>query len=152
MKRSMTPFVIIGGISIVLGGAISAVTALSPSYTASWAVAYVVLVAGVAQLVLGIGQARLATEQPSARVIAIEAVAFNLAHVAVVLGTVLALTPVVFAGAALLVIALILFVWGVRGGRTDSRVMLYGFRIMIAILIVTAPIGLVIASVKGVST
>jgi len=148
----MTPFVIIGGISIVLGGAISAVTALSPSYTASWAVAYVVLVAGVAQLVLGIGQARLATEQPSARVIAIEAVAFNLAHVAVVLGTVLALTPVVFAGAALLVIALILFVWGVRGGRTDSRVMLYGFRIMIAILIVTAPIGLVIASVKGVST
>lgn len=148
----MTPFVIIGGISVVLGGALSAATALSPSYTASWAVAYIVLVAGVAQLVLGIGQARLATKQPSGRVIAIEAVTFNLAHVGVVLGTVLAVTPVVFIGAALLVIALILFVWGVRGGRTDSRAMLYGFRIIVVILIVTAPVGLVIAAVRGAAS
>ncbi|TAM69405.1 MAG: hypothetical protein EPN48_08545 [Microbacteriaceae bacterium] len=148
----MIPFVVIGGVGIVLGGAISAATALSPSYTASWAVAYIVLVAGVAQLVLGIGQARLAGEQPSGRVIAAEAVTFNLANLAVLFGTMLAWTAVVWVGAALIVVALILFVWGVRGARTDNRLMLYGFRIMVAILIVTTPIGLVIAAVKGAAS
>lgn len=145
MNRTGLPFVIIGSVSIILGGLISAASAASPSYTASWAVAYIVLVAGVAQLVLGIGQAQLASRQPSARVIAGEAIALNLANLAVLAGTLIAAPALVDVGAGLLVIALAMFVWAVRGARTHSAWLLHGFRIMIVILAVTAPIGLLIA-------
>jgi hypothetical protein len=145
VNRTAIPFLVIGGISIIGGGIASAAAAASPSYTSSWAVAYIVLVAGVAQLVLGIGQAQLASTQPSARVIAGEAVALNLANIAVLLGT-LAVMPVLsYVGAGLLVIALVTFVWAVRGNHSRNRWLLYAFRTIVVILAVTAPIGLVIA-------
>jgi hypothetical protein len=149
VQRSAIPFLSLGGVSIVGGGLLSAATAPAPSYTASWAVAYIVLVAGVAQLVLGIGQACLAPSQPSARVVATEAVAFNLAHVAVLSGTALAAAWIVDIGAALIVVALGLFVWSVRGTGNGNRWLLYAFRAMIVIVLVTTPIGLIIAHTKG---
>ena len=149
MQRSAIPFLILGGVSVIAGGLLSAATALSPSYTASWAVAYIVLVAGVAQLVLGIGQAYLAPRQPSARVVAIEAIAFNLAHVAVLTGTLLTAAWIVDIGAAFIVVALALFIWSVRGTGTGNRWVLYAFRAMVVIVLVTTPIGLVIAHLKN---
>lgn len=149
VNQSMTPFAVVGSISIVSGGVVSAATAASPSYSASWVVAYLVLVAGVAQLVLGIGQAQLAAKQPSRRVIAAEVIAFNLANVAVIAGTLLGIPVLVYIGAALLVIALAVFVWAVRGGLTHNTSLLYGFRAMVVILIVSTPIGLVIAGARA---
>lgn len=139
----------IGGASVVIGGLLSAATAPAPSYTASWAVAYIVLVAGVAQVVLGIGQGHLAPTQPSGRVVAIEVIAFNLANVAVLVGTVMAAAWVVDSGAAFLIVALALFIWSVRGAGSRNRWMFYGFRAVIVVVVVTTPIGLVIAHLKG---
>jgi hypothetical protein len=149
VHRSAIPFAILGSVSVIAGGLLSAATAPAPSYTASWAAAYIVLVAGVAQLVLGLGQAHLAPHQPSRRVVAAEAIAFNLAHVAVVFGTVAAAAWVVDVGAALIVVALALFIWSVRGTGGRNRWVLYGFRLMLVIVLVTTPIGLVIAHLKG---
>ena len=150
VHRSAIPFLLLGGVSVIAGGLLSAATALSPSYTASWAVAYIVLVAGVAQLVLGIGQAYLAPHQPSSRVVAVEAIAFNLAHVAVLAGTLVTAAWIVDIGAALIVVALALFIWSVRGTGIGNRWVLYrAFRAMIVIVLVTTPIGLVIAHTKG---
>lgn len=70
VNRPAIPFVVIGAASVLLGGVLSAASAGSPSYTSSWAVAYLVLVAGAAQLVLGIGQAELASKRPSGALIA----------------------------------------------------------------------------------
>jgi len=145
VNRAGIPFLIIGGLSVIAGGAISAVAAASPSYLASWAVAYIVLVAGVAQLVLGIGQAQLASRRPPAWAIVAEVVALNLANVAVLIGSLADIRVLSYIGAALLVIALALFVWAVRGKHSRNRWMLYGFRVVVVILAVTAPIGLVIA-------
>ena len=145
MNRTAIPFLVIGGISIIAGGVISAVAAASPSYIASWAVAYIVLVAGVAQLVLGIGQAQLTSTQPPTWVIVAEAVALNLANVAVLIGSLAEIRVLSYIGAALLVIALVLFVWAVRGNHSRNRWLLYAFRAIVVILAVTAPIGLVIA-------
>ncbi|GAB3038856.1 hypothetical protein GCM10027052_18180 [Parafrigoribacterium mesophilum] len=149
MQRPAIPFLILGGVSVIAGGVLSAAAAPAPSYTASWAVAYIVLVAGVAQLVLGLGQAQLASHQPPGRVVAAEAVAFNLAHVAVLLGTIIGAAWMVDIGAALIVVALGLFIWSVRGASAGNRWMLYGFRVMILIVLITTPIGVVIANLKA---
>lgn len=149
VQRSAIPFLTLGGVSVITGGVVSAAAAPAPSYTASWAVAYIVLVAGVAQLVLGFGQAQLAPRQPSRRVVASEAVAFNLAHVAVLLGTIAGAVWVVDIGAGFIVFALALFIWSVRGAGGGNRWLLYGYRVMILIVLITAPIGVVIAHLKA---
>jgi hypothetical protein len=149
VPRSAIPFLSVGGASVVAGGLLSAATAPTPGYTASWAVAYIVLVAGVAQLVLGIGQAKLAPHQPSGRILALESVSFNLANVAVLAGTVIGAAWMVDIGAAFIVTALVLFIWSVRGTGSANRWMLYGFRAVVVIVLVTTPIGLVIAHLKG---
>ncbi|MEO7124400.1 MAG: hypothetical protein ABI400_15065 [Lacisediminihabitans sp.] len=145
MNKAGIPFLILGGICIIAGGLISAVAAASPSYIASWAVAYIVLVAGVAQLILGIGQAQLASTQPPVWLIVVEVIALNLANVAVLIGSLAELRNLSYIGAALLVIALVLFVWAVRGHHSRSRLLLWAFRVIVVVLAVTAPIGLVIA-------
>jgi uncharacterized membrane protein HdeD (DUF308 family) len=145
VNRAGIPFLVVGAVSIIIGGVISAIAAASPSYIASWAVAYIVLVAGVAQLVLGIGQAELASIQPPRWVIVVEVVALNLANIAVLIGSLAEIRVLSYLGAALLVIALVLFVWAVRGAHSRNRWLLYAFRIMVVVLAVTAPIGLVIA-------
>lgn len=145
VNRSAIPFVVIGAASVLLGGVLSAASAGSPSYTASWAVAYIVLVAGAAQLVLGIGQAELASKRPSAALIAAQVLALNLSNVAVLLGTLIGTTMLTYTGAGLLVVALAMFIWAVRGARKHRTWLLYGFRFMVAVLLVSAPIGLVIA-------
>jgi hypothetical protein len=148
VNRAGIPFYIIGGASLIIGGLISAISAGAPSYASSWAVAYIVLAAGVAQLVLGIGQAQLASERPSGAVVAAEVIALNLANVAVLLGTLIAAPVLTYVGAGLLVVALAVFVWAARGPRSRNRWLLYAFRIMIVVLAVSAPIGLVIAHAR----
>jgi hypothetical protein len=146
---SLTPFVAIGGMSVIVGGFVSAATAFSPSYTASWAVAYLVLVAGIGQIILGLGQEWLALGQPSARIILGEVVLFNAANIAVLAGTLTTSLVLVDLGGGLFLIALALFLWRVRAARTDSKWILYGFRLVIGILIVSTPIGLIIASMRA---
>lgn len=147
--RSALPFAVISAVSVVLGGAVSAASAPNANYTASWAVAYLVLVAGVAQLALGATQALLTPEPPSPRIITAEVLAYNLANVAVLVGTLVSQTVIVDLGGVLMIVALVLFLWAVRGARASNTWLLYGFRIVVAILVVTTPIGLIISAVRG---
>ncbi len=149
VNKSAYPFVIIGGISLLAGGVVSAASAGSPSYFSAWAVAYLVLVCGVAQVVLGMGQAGLASQFPGVGLLAAQVVALNLSNTAVLLGTLAAIPVVTYLGAALLVVALVLFIWGVRGHRAHNARLLWGFRIMVVVLLVSAPIGLVISHLRA---
>lgn len=148
MKNSAIPFAIIAGISIIAAGFISAITAFSPSYSASWAVAYLILVVGVAQLALGFGQAAFAEKPPSKNLVGAEVVLFNLANLATLLGTLLAWIALVYLGAVLMMIALALFLWGTRQAKPGRVWLVYGFRAIIFVLLISAGIGLVIASIK----
>lgn len=147
------PFAVSGATCIVVGGLVAAATAPAPSEHGSWAAAYLVLVAGVAQLVLGVGQAALAAQLPSRRVAEVQALAWNLGNAAVIAGTLLGVTTVVDAGGALLVGALVLFV---RTSRTTERTggealkwARHAFRSLVVLLCMSIPIGLALAQLRS---
>jgi hypothetical protein len=89
----MLPFGIVGVICVVAGGLVAAVTAPAATEHGGRAAAYLVLVAGVAQVGLGFGQALLAPGPLSARLVAIEVAVWNLGNAAVLAGTLLGATP-----------------------------------------------------------
>lgn len=149
VNKSANPFIILGGLSLVAGGVVSAASAGNPTYYSAWAVAYLVLVCGVAQLVLGLGQSGLASKHPSPGLLAAQVIVLNLSNAAVLIGTLATLPVVTYLGAALLVVALVLFIWGVRGHLSHNAWLLWGFRVIVVVLLVSAPIGLVISHVRG---
>jgi hypothetical protein len=140
-------FVIVGGGCVVAGGLLSAATAHGPSEHATWAAAYLVLVAGVAQIVLGIGQAHLSDTPPSRRRLTAELVGWNVGNAAVILGTVTGATAVTDVGGALLVVAFGLLLSGVRSGPAP-RVALWVYRSLLVILLLSIPVGLILAEVR----
>jgi hypothetical protein len=144
-SRPAVPFAAVGAACVVAGGLVAAATAPAPSEHGSWAAAYLVLVAGVTQVALGVGQALLAPRPPSRRVVTGEITAWNAGNVAVLAGTLLGVAPLVDAGGALLVVALALLTLGVRhqGGRRGWGLRLY--RLLIAVVLVSIPIGLLLA-------
>jgi hypothetical protein len=139
------PFLGLGGACAVGGGLVSAVSAGAPSQHSAWAVAYLVLVAGAAQVGLGLGKL-LTTRRPGAAAIA-ELASWNAGNACVLSGVLLPLTPLVDLGGALLVVALVLAVHGVRGARPvgPARALLHAFRLLVVVLLVSIPIGLVLA-------
>lgn len=139
------PFVGVGTACIVAGGLVAAITAHSPTEPGTWAVAYLVLVAGVAQIALGTGQALLAAQPAPPRVVTAELILWNCANTAVLAGSLLDVGPLVDAGGGLLVIALAIFVHRVRGTTGRARWVLGAYRLLVAALLVSIPIGLLLA-------
>lgn len=145
--RTALPFLAVGGACVLAGGLVAALTAHAPSENATWTSAYLVLVAGVAQVVLGGGQAWLADRPPAPRWLVGELAAWNLGNAAVIAGTVSGVTPVLDIGGALLIIALALLLVALRGtGRTGWLLALY--RAVAAIVLVSIPVGLVLAELR----
>jgi len=147
-RSAALPFAAVGAACIVAGGLVAAVSAPAPSEHASWAAAYLVLVVGAAQAALGVGQALLALRVPSRRNVAVQFTAWNLGNAAVLTGTLAGITTLVDTGGALLLVALLLL----RGGRTgrEPRTWLLGaFRLLAAVLLISIPIGLVLARTRS---
>lgn len=150
--HGLRPFAVAGVLSVITGGLLAAVTARAPSEHATWSVAYLVLVCGVAQIGLGLGRTRV-TAAPSNRVAAIEFTGWNLGNAAVLLGTVTDATALVDVGGVLLVVALTLFARdSLRGptsppGRVD-RWLRYGHRLLVLLLLASVPVGLILARVR----
>lgn len=143
------PFVLAGVFSVIAGGLLAAaIAAPAPTRHGVWAAAYLVLVLGVGQIVLGTGQALLASVPPPAAMIAGTAALFNIANIAILLGIVTDHMLVFDAGSVLLLISLVLFVNGVR--RAAQRGWpLHVYRLLVAVLIVSIPIGMIVTSLGG---
>lgn len=139
------PFIALGAVSIIAGGLVAAVTAISPTRHATWAAAYLVLVVGVAQLGIGIGQALLAPKAPSSRLITAELLTWDIGNAGVIAGTLMNRVALVDLGGALLAISLVLFIFGARGHTGRNRWPLYLYRALITIVLVSIPIGLIIS-------
>lgn len=138
------PFVGIGTVCVVAGGMVAAVTARNPTESGTWAAAYLVLVAGVAQIALGVGQALLAAEVPPRLVVA-ELILWNCANTGVLAGSLLGVEPLIDAGGGLLVVVLALFAHRVRGAGRAARRPLFAYRLLVVALLVSVPIGLLLA-------
>ena len=151
--RAAVPFTLAGTACTVAGGLVAAITATAPSEQGAWAAAYLVLVAGVAQVALGAGQAWLAPRPPSPRLLTAQFTGWNAGNAAVLAGTLLGVTSLVDAGGAVLAVALGMLVHGTRGARAGGagalaarrRWSLHVFRLLVVVLLVSIPIGLVLA-------
>ena len=114
--RRAWPFWTAATLGIIGGGLIAGFLAHTPSRSAMWLVAYLVLVVGTAQAALAAGQAWLAPSAPTAGWLASEWLLFNAANVLVIAGVLRGHGAWVNVGALLLAAALALFLRGVRGG------------------------------------
>lgn len=138
------PLILAGGACIIAGGLVAAATAPAPSTHGSWAAAYLVLVAGAAQVVLGLGQAVLAPVAPSRRVVTNEVVVWNTANAAVIAGTLLGLAALLYAGSALLVLGLGVFLHSTHSPGRPAPGLLWAYRLLTLLLLVSIPVGLVL--------
>lgn len=145
-RATFKPFAVAGAGAIVAGGVLaSAIAAPAPTRHGVWAVAYLVLVLGVGQLVIGAGQALLAAAPPTPGRAAITAAAFNVSGAAIVLGVVTDRVVVFEVGSALLFVVLAECLYRVRRSARRGWV-LWAYRLFIAALMVSIPIGMLITT------
>ncbi|MEB3034123.1 hypothetical protein [[Mycobacterium] nativiensis] len=145
-RAAFKPFAVAGAGAIVAGGVLAAaIAAPAPTRHGVWAAAYLVLVLGVGQLVIGAGQALLPAEPPTPGTAAVTAAAFNVSGAAIVLGVVTDHIVVFDAGSALLLAALARLLYGARRSAQRGWA-LWAYRLFITALIVSIPIGALITT------
>lgn len=144
---TMRSFVVVGVFAIIGGGLVAAVTGPLGFASGSWAAAYLVLVAGVAQATLGGGQAMLAATAPSGRRRGWQLLCYNAGNVAVLAGTLTGAVAVVMAGGTMLFGALVLFLTAVPRGHTRGWAMTI-YRGLTVVLAVSIPVGLVLSALR----
>lgn len=152
-RSEVLPFAVVGLACLVAGGLVAAATAPAPSEHGTWAAAYLVLVGGVAQAGLGLGQATFAAHL-SARIIAAEVIGWNVGNAAVLAGAPLGSTALVDLGGVLLVVTLGLLARGLRPAKLQAapalhRWYLFGYRLLVLVLLVSVPVGLALARIRA---
>lgn len=155
--RSMmvVPFGVPGVLAVVAGGLLAAVIAPAPTERATWAVAYLVLVWGVAQVGLGVGQG-LCVGRLSTGLVVAQVTGWNVGCAAVVVGTVSGVPAVADGGGALLVVTLILLARGLAGGPARRRAGVpswarWSYGLLITVLLVSIPVGLILLQLRALS-
>lgn len=143
------PFAVMAALAIIGGGALAAAMAHAPSRKLLWAVAYLVLVVGVTQAALGVGQALLATSETARSMRAVEWVMFNLGSTGVVGGTLWSCDLLLQAGTLLFAVALAMFAYATRRARAGWPI--HAYRALLVFIGGSAVVGLVLASLRGSS-
>ncbi len=143
--RVASPLLIAGGLSIVAGGLVAAVTGPTNWERGSWVAAFLVLVAGVAQIGVGASQAHLGPTPTSASSTAVECALWNLACIATIVGSLLNNTVVVAIASTPLVAALIMSTFAVRGSQSRHQRLLLAYRLLLILLLASIPVGITLA-------
>lgn len=145
--RAAWVFLAVAVFAMLVAGIVAAASAHAPTRHIMWMVAYLVLVAGLIQAALGVGQALLATPLPSARFLAAECVLFNVGNIGVIAGTLLTRPTVVAAGTLVFVASLLAFLIGVRRARGGWPVQV--FRGLLVITCIGAIVGLTLSFIRS---
>jgi len=147
--RYAVAFFIVGVCSVVAGGLVAAVAGPLALTSGSWVAAYLVLVCGVAQCAFGAAQVSLARRPLTGADFWTTLGCWNVGSAAVIVGTLIRQPIVVDVGGALLVVALIMLLRSVTPSPTRWRTLLWLYRAMIVILLVSIPIGLTLATIRA---
>lgn len=134
-----------GGASIVAGGLVAAVTGPTGWDRGSWVAAFLVLVAGVAQMGVAAGQAQLAHNATAVAFTAVECVLWNAGCMTIIAGTLLSSPLTVSIGSTLLVAALGMSTFTVRGSGGQPPLLLWLYRVLLIVLLTSIPIGIALA-------
>lgn len=138
---AISAFVTVGALSIVAGGLVAATTRPTGFDDGPWVAAYLVLVGGVAQLVLGVGQAYLAPDPPSRSTTNLEAASWNIGLVATIGGTLLNAPWLTTLGGLSTAAALILLLASVRRTVVTVRLLTYSYRAIAVFVLISVPVG-----------
>ena len=125
LDRSSATFAVLGGTLIVAGGLVAAVNSAAPFAHGSWLAAYLVLVAGISQVLLGVGRRALLVRESPRRLIRAQVLFWNAGCVAVPAGVLDDAALPVTAGSVALLAALACFAAGVRGVPLHAGVLAY---------------------------
>jgi hypothetical protein len=142
-------FTAVAGTMIVAGGVVAAINSAAPFAHGSWLAAYLVLVGGVAQLLLGVGCLVLPEPRLSARLRRAQLGLWNLGNVAVTGGVLGDLLGLVAAGSVMVLGALAGFAVGGGPSYPGSRDRVILYRIMILGLAGSVVIGGVLAEASA---
>ncbi|MBS1837906.1 MAG: hypothetical protein JST64_09435 [Actinobacteria bacterium] len=145
---SARPFLLVGSGLVVVGGFVAAVTRPTGFDLGPWLAAFLVLVGGVAQIALGVGQAWIAEQPPVPRDVRIELVSWNTAVVLTAVGSLASLPVATLLGGVAMVVALVRFLVGVAAAGSVPRSAIAVYRIVAAVVLVSTPIGLVLSVLR----
>lgn len=146
--RSGAVFVAVGSGLIIAGGLVAAVTRPTGFEEGAWVAAFLVLVGGVAQILVGGGQAALVADAPPRTTLAVELVTWNLACAATVIGTLIASPPLTTVGGLALIASLVVFLVAVLKPGTRHGWARTAYVSVIGFVIISTPVGLVLAWVR----
>jgi hypothetical protein len=121
LDRSTVRFLASASVLIVAGGAVAAVNSAAPFGHGSWLAAYLVLVGGVSQVVLGAGRLALHAPPLTRGLPPAQLALWNIGSLAVPAGVLGDAPMLVTAGSAALLCALALFAAEARGLRREVR-------------------------------
>lgn len=138
------PFLVVGVAAITFAGLYSAATARSATYHSAWLVAYLVLIVGLAQVALGIGQWWLIPGEQTSVTTFAQLVFFNLGNAGVIVGSLFALPILVDVGSVAIIAALWLFLRMVLNSKRWGIVM-WMYLALAAVLLVSVLIGVYFA-------
>ena len=143
--KATLPLLAAGGVSIGAGGLVAAVTGPTHWDNGSWVAAFLVLVAGVAQIGVAAGQAQLAPIAATTAFTAAECASWNAGCMTILAGTLLSSPVAVSIGSALLVAALGMSAFAIRGSGCQPRLLLWLYRALLIVLVVSIPIGIALS-------
>ncbi|KAA0911075.1 hypothetical protein [Pusillimonas sp. ANT_WB101] len=146
MNTASTPFKTMGVIAIIAAGLIAAAIAHRPTQPLVWMVAYLVLVTGVVQYVLGAGQASLTARPLAMSTIWGQWVLLNLGHAGVIAGTLLSNFVILILGTVLYDLAMLWFAWCVRGGMPGLR--RTGYWLLIVVMAASSFVGVALSQLS----
>ena len=131
------------------GGLVAAVAGPTNWERGSWVAAFLVLVAGVAQIGVGASQAHLGPAPTSASSTAVECALWNVACVATIVGSLVNNTVVVAIASAPLVAALVMSVRAVKGSGSRHPQLLLAYRLLLILLLVSIPVGITLSWIRS---
>jgi hypothetical protein len=145
LDRSTVMFLASASVLIVAGGAVAAVNSATPFGHGSWLAAYLVLVGGVSQGILGAGRLALHAPPLTRAVPAAQLALWNIGSLAVPAGVLGDAPTLVTAGSVALLSALALFAAEARGRRRDVRGRALAYLAIVVGLAVSVVIGSALA-------
>jgi hypothetical protein len=141
IDRGTWAFAAAAGAMVIAGGLVAALNSAAPFSHGSWLAAYLVLVGGVAQLLLGVGCLGLPAPSLSVRLRGAQLALWNLGNVAVIAGVLGDAVGLVAAGSVTLLAALGGFAIGAGPAAAPARRRVVLYRLAILGLAISVVIG-----------
>ncbi len=138
---------VLGGLSVVAGGLLAAVTGPLALEHGSWAAAYLVLVCGVASVTVGSAQTWLVATRGSSNAAAAEVLAWVAGNAGVLVGTLVGSSTVVVVGGSLLVLSLLVALAAAR--RVRHELLGWAYRAVLVVVALSIPVGLVLSVTRN---